>query len=60
MIQFNSIPSQYDEDIDNTFYQWCNTTGCDYYSEESDYPVEFQQYYIENVYPSTLQGVITY
>ena len=60
MIEFNNIPSEYDEDIDETFYQWCITNDQPYNSDDPEYPIEFQSYYITNVYSHTSQGVITY
>ena len=60
MIQFDSIPSQYDDDIDNTFFEWCRDNLYNYWNDETEYPLEFKQYYIKNVYPYTLQEEIAY
>ena len=60
MIAFDNIPSEYDEDIDNTFYSWCITNNQPYNSDDEEYPEEFQLYYINNVYEYTKRGEIAY
>ena len=60
MKQFDSLPSQFDEDIDNTFIEWCADNNYNYWNDETDYPLTFKHYYIKNVYPFTLRGEIAY
>jgi hypothetical protein len=46
--QFNSLSSELDSEIDETFFQWCLDTDTDYLSNEEDYPESFKTYFISN------------
>ena len=37
-----------DEEIDDTFFQWCLTNNVEYLSDETDYPDSFKEYFITN------------
>ena len=42
--QFNQLNQ--DDEIDDTFFQWCLDNNVEYLSTESDYPDSFKEYYI--------------
>ena len=45
-IQFNQLTN--DDEIDDTFFQWCLDTNVEYLSDDVDYPDSFKEYYIAN------------
>ena len=42
--QFNQLTN--DDEIDDTFFQWCLDTNVEYLSNDSDYPDSFKEYFI--------------
>ena len=46
--QFDSLSMDMDDEIDETFFQWCLDNEVEYSSEEKDYPLSFKDYFIKN------------